>query len=131
MSRVSPSTLARRPLLGADPRPLTLACRECGEEFSVGPRGKVPKFCSRECRNADAHRRAHARFLAENFPKTLVCDECGKSWVQERPSERGASRQRFCSDGCGLAFWRREHRLSGKAARWNREYRARKAASKR
>jgi hypothetical protein len=47
--------------MGRGPRPKTLRCQWCKEEMKISARGRVPRFCSKTCRQRDYEKRKWSR----------------------------------------------------------------------
>jgi hypothetical protein len=66
-------------------RPKCITCPRCGNQKKVGPRGPVPRFCSRQCQQAD---------LLISL-RELPCSRCGATFMQSH------WRQVRCTPNCG------------------------------
>ena len=77
---------------------ITLACEQCGADFSVPPSLANSRFCTRVCY------RAHIHAAPENNPRWKggliphTCQHCGKEFF-----DRANNNRRFCSRACSGA----------------------------
>lgn len=51
--RVAPAPIPKptEPVKPINVRPTSATCKQCGKTFPVGPRGYVPMYCGRRCRD--------------------------------------------------------------------------------
>src|SRR2546428_9821753 len=80
---------------GRPERTKTLTCVTCGKTFTM-PQSMPAKYCSRTC----------YRQRPTKFPRTFLCEYCGKQVMRRYPGGNGARKRsaRFCSSRCrGLA----------------------------
>ena len=68
-------------------------CRHCGCDMTVNTFGRVPKYCSRSCKNKFKHAKKNPTGIGQ-------CAECGKEIVLHF-GKNGKTKNKFCSQYCG------------------------------
>lgn len=75
-------------------RPITLMCKECGEEFNVCNYEKdTRKFCSRTCASRNYHRTTIVHTVKET-----ACEYCGDKFTQKSYPRKPD--KRYCCSDC-------------------------------
>lgn len=93
-----------RSLRGSDPEQsrAELRCERCGSEIETKARGRIPKFCSARCKEAERVAARAAAHAATREAFDLRCEHCGEPVVVKRHGPI----PRYCSPKCGVDAWR-------------------------